>query len=238
MGVPLDEFMDRFSAEERQAIDARAQELIAEEISLRDLRKALGRTQAALAAKLGLKQENVSRVEARTDMLLSTLDGYLRAMGGRLRLTVEFKDRPPVLLSGLAQIAAKKAGTRLTDKKTAPARTQRKRAGPARTPPKPPGVRRAATSAGSSASKRPTAARARVDARSMPTVIAVVAVRARPVACIGGGGPVGGGGGGEQLQPPRIVALRRLRAVQLPEQALRFPVAVAGGAGEPGARFD
>jgi DNA-binding XRE family transcriptional regulator len=104
MGVPLKDFMARFSAEERERIEARTQELVAEEMSLRALRKAMGKTQAAMADKLGLKQENVSRVEKRTDMLLSTLDGYLRALGGRLHLVAEFKDRPPVRLSGLADI--------------------------------------------------------------------------------------------------------------------------------------
>lgn len=104
MGVPLDKFMDRFSAEERQAIDARADALVAEEMSLRALRKAMGKTQVAVAGKLGLKQENVSRVEQRTDMLLSTLDGYLRAVGGRLRLMVEFEGRAPVRLAGLGAI--------------------------------------------------------------------------------------------------------------------------------------
>lgn len=121
MGVPLNKFMDRFSAEEREAIDTRAQALVAEEMSLRALRKAMGKTQVEVAGKLGLKQENISRVEQRADMLLSTLDGYLRAVGGRLRLVVEFKDRPPVRLAGLGAIdppimrrAAKAAVAKLT----------------------------------------------------------------------------------------------------------------------------
>lgn len=114
MGVPLDKFLSRFSPEERRVVDARAQALIAEEMSLRDLRKAMGKTQAAMAEKLGLKQENISRVEKRADMLLSTLDGYLRAMGGQLRLVVEFEDRAPVRLSGLADIGS--AATHRTGK--------------------------------------------------------------------------------------------------------------------------
>ena len=65
-------------------------------MSLRDLRKALGKTQVTMADRLGIKQENVSRIEQRSDMLLSTLNSYLRSMGGRLRLVAEFEGRPPV----------------------------------------------------------------------------------------------------------------------------------------------
>ena len=40
-------------------------------------------------------------MEQQSDLLLSTLRSYVKAMGGKLRLTVEFPDRPPVSLEGL-----------------------------------------------------------------------------------------------------------------------------------------
>lgn len=104
MGVPLDEVLARLPPDEREAVAVRTAELVAREMSLRDLRKALGKTQAAIADRLGIKQENVSRIEQRSDMLLSTLNNYLRGMGGRLRLVAEFAGRPPVELSGLADV--------------------------------------------------------------------------------------------------------------------------------------
>ena len=104
MGVKLEEMLGRLPADRRKRIDARAADLIAEELSLRALRKAMGQTQAAVAKKLGMKQENVSRIEQRADVLLSTLDGYLRALGGSLRLVAEFRDRAPVTLSGFGEI--------------------------------------------------------------------------------------------------------------------------------------
>lgn len=119
-GVSLQEMMDRLPEEERQAVEARARELIAEEMTLRDLRRAMGQTQVAMAAKLRMKQENVSRVEQRTDMLLSTLAGYVDALGGRLRLVAEFEGRPPVQIADLASVTpmepevgrpARRAGT-------------------------------------------------------------------------------------------------------------------------------
>jgi transcriptional regulator with XRE-family HTH domain len=104
MGVKLAEIMDRLPEGRRRKVEARADELIAEEMSLRELRKALGKTQAAVAKKLGMKQENVSRIEQRADVLLSTLNGYLRSLGGNLRLVVEFKDRGPVTLGGFRDL--------------------------------------------------------------------------------------------------------------------------------------
>ena len=102
--VTADAFIGRFSAEDRAKIDARANELIAEELTLRDLRKACDLTQAQLATTLGLGQERVSRLEQRSDMLISTLASYVKAMGGNLKLVVQFPDRPPVTLAHLADL--------------------------------------------------------------------------------------------------------------------------------------
>ena len=69
----LDKRLDGLSPSRRRRIEERARDLIAEEMSLRDLRKAREQTQASVAAKLGINQENVSRIEQRSDLLLSTL---------------------------------------------------------------------------------------------------------------------------------------------------------------------
>ena len=101
MTVTLKEVLDRLPRAERGAIAARTKELLAEEMSLRDLRRAHELTQERLAESLGIGQEGVSRLEKRADLLLSTLRGYIEAMGGRLRLVADFPDRPPVVLAGL-----------------------------------------------------------------------------------------------------------------------------------------
>jgi transcriptional regulator with XRE-family HTH domain len=108
MAVGLEEKLARLSGERRVRVDARAAELIAEEMTLRDLRRAQGRTQVHLARALGVKQETVSRLEKRSDMLLSTLRGYVEAMGGELDLLAKFPDRPPVRLKTLAAVLAPK----------------------------------------------------------------------------------------------------------------------------------
>jgi transcriptional regulator with XRE-family HTH domain len=92
----------------RQAkIAARTQELIAEEMTLRDLRKAQKLTQGQMAAVLKIGQDSVSRIEKRSDLMLSTMRSYVEAMGGSLDLVVRFADRGPVVLSSLGRSGAK-----------------------------------------------------------------------------------------------------------------------------------
>ncbi|MEX2354228.1 MAG: helix-turn-helix transcriptional regulator [Gammaproteobacteria bacterium] len=111
MGRTLNQKIATLPARRRARVEARASELIDEEMSLRELRKALDLTQIDLAGRLGVGQDTVSRYEQRTDMLLSTLQGYLKAMGGRLTILAEFPNRSPVKITNLRDIGhSKKAG--------------------------------------------------------------------------------------------------------------------------------
>ena len=100
----LREEIEALPEDRRKRVEELAAALIAEEMTLRDLRKARNQTQARVAEKLGINQENVSRIEQRSDLLLSTLSGYVEAMGGKLNLVAEFPDRPPVALTGIAAL--------------------------------------------------------------------------------------------------------------------------------------
>ena len=97
--------IQQLPATRRKKVKARAAELIAEEMSLRDLRKAMNRTQVEVAKVLKVGQDTVSRYEQRSDMLLSTLQGYVHAMGGELDLIVTFPNRKPVKLKSLSEFA-------------------------------------------------------------------------------------------------------------------------------------
>ncbi len=99
MAVPLDKVMKKFTPAQRARVEARAKELIEEELTLRDLRQAQHLTQERMAELLGVEQENVSRLERRADLLLSTLSSYVAAMGGKLRLVAEFPNRKPVTVA-------------------------------------------------------------------------------------------------------------------------------------------
>lgn len=59
-----------------------------ERMTLRDIRKDLGRTQVQVAEKAGMSQGDLSRLERRTDHLLSTLERYAAALGGELDIAV------------------------------------------------------------------------------------------------------------------------------------------------------
>lgn len=102
MTTSVRDIMKGLSPARRKKIEARADELRAEEMSLRDLRQALTLTQLRMAKTLGIGQDGVSRLEQRSDLLLSTLRSYIEAMGGQLTLIAEFPDREPVMLSGLS----------------------------------------------------------------------------------------------------------------------------------------
>jgi transcriptional regulator with XRE-family HTH domain len=77
--------------------------LIAEEMTLRELRRARKLTQVKMAKTLGVTQDSVSRLEKRSDLLLSTLRKTVAAMGGNLSLVAQFPDRAPVVLAGIAE---------------------------------------------------------------------------------------------------------------------------------------
>jgi hypothetical protein len=105
MGLTVRQAIARLPAKRRAKINARATQLIAEEKSLQDLRKAMNRTQVQVAKALNVGQDTISRYEQRTDMLLSTLQGYIEAMGGELHLVARFPNRPPVRIKGLRDLA-------------------------------------------------------------------------------------------------------------------------------------
>jgi DNA-binding transcriptional regulator YiaG len=62
------------------------------QMGLAALRQAADLTQVELAKKLGVSQAAVSRIEQPDDLLLSTLNAYLQAVGGNARVIVQFAD--------------------------------------------------------------------------------------------------------------------------------------------------
>jgi DNA-binding XRE family transcriptional regulator len=104
MTVSLEKMLERLPPARRAKIAARAREIVAEAKTLQELRRARALTQQRLAKRLGIKQDGVSRIEQRSDLLLSTLREYVAAMGGQLELVARFPDRAPVALTGLAEL--------------------------------------------------------------------------------------------------------------------------------------
>lgn len=100
MTISLEEMLAELPVGRRERIEKHAAELIAVELSLRELRRLRKLTQTRLSKKLKIGQEGVSRIEKRTDLYLSTLRSYVEAVGGKLSLIVEFPDQAAVTLAG------------------------------------------------------------------------------------------------------------------------------------------
>lgn len=113
MARKLDDVIAALPEDRQQRIKARAMELA----TLKDLRLAAQKTQEELAAALGVGQDAISRLEKRSDMLLSTLRHYVEGMGGTLELVARFPNRPPVVIEHLGPEAA-------TTAKAVPRRTR------------------------------------------------------------------------------------------------------------------
>ena len=105
-GKILQEIWDNLPDERKQRIQARTEELEMEYLTLQELRKNAGLTQAAISQKLNMPQPNVSRLERESDMLLSTLRNYVNAMGGVLTISVELPYKPPVRLNLLSDLVS------------------------------------------------------------------------------------------------------------------------------------
>jgi transcriptional regulator with XRE-family HTH domain len=103
MSRNVNDIIRTLSSAQQKKVEARAAELIAEEMTLQELRRARKLTQVSVAKALGITQDSVSRLEKRSDILLSTLRKTVQVMGGNLSLVAEFPDRAPVVLSGIAE---------------------------------------------------------------------------------------------------------------------------------------
>jgi Helix-turn-helix domain len=98
--IPLKQVIAGFSPARKKHIKARAGELIAEEMALRDIRKSRALTQEQVAKRLGGKQVYVSRLESRSDVKVSTLRDYVHALGGELQLMVTFPEGEKTKIRG------------------------------------------------------------------------------------------------------------------------------------------
>lgn len=102
MAKNVDSIIATLSPTQRKKVKARAKELISEELTLQELRQARKLTQVRMAKTLKVAQKQISVIEKRTDMHISTLRRAIEAMGGNLLLVATFPDRPPVTLAGIA----------------------------------------------------------------------------------------------------------------------------------------
>lgn len=91
MAKKFSELEAKMSLESRKRSDALYRDMLTE-MPLNELRQARALSQAKLAETLHVNQAAVSKTERRTDMYISTLRAYIRAMGGDLEIVARFPD--------------------------------------------------------------------------------------------------------------------------------------------------
>ena len=82
---------EKMSSKARAMAESKAQKML-KEMPIQELRQARHLSQEKLAKILDTKQANVSQIERRTDMYISTLRSYIEAMGGQLKIVAQFPD--------------------------------------------------------------------------------------------------------------------------------------------------
>ncbi|MDE0343441.1 MAG: helix-turn-helix transcriptional regulator [Deltaproteobacteria bacterium] len=82
MGLNVEDVIAGLDPAKHRKVEELAAEFISEEMTLCDRRKARHLTQVSVARELGVSQDAVSRIEQRSDLLLSTLRRTIEAMGG------------------------------------------------------------------------------------------------------------------------------------------------------------
>jgi len=91
MAKNFKELREKMSSESRERSRLLAAKYRAE-MPLDELREAREMTQVHLARILKVNQAAVSKMERRTDMYISTLQDFIRAMGGELKITARFPE--------------------------------------------------------------------------------------------------------------------------------------------------
>ena len=62
-------------------------------VTMRELRAFAGKSQVEVAEAMGVAQAEVSRLEGRADTKLSTIERYVKALGGEVEVVARFGDR-------------------------------------------------------------------------------------------------------------------------------------------------
>ena len=108
MGRSIDNVIAGMPKARRDRIESKAVRLARQMIehadSLGDIRKAMSKTQTEIARELGVGQVAVAQLEKRSDLLLSTLQRYVRAAGAELSLIVHTKQGAEIVLQNLGDL--------------------------------------------------------------------------------------------------------------------------------------
>jgi ribosome-binding protein aMBF1 (putative translation factor) len=91
MANSFSKLKSKMSPHAKKAVASQVKKMLAK-MPLQELRQAKQLSQEHLAEVLDTKQANISRIERRTDMYISTLRSYIEAMGGELEIIAKFPE--------------------------------------------------------------------------------------------------------------------------------------------------
>lgn len=95
--VPFSELTKDFTEEDRQLGAETKRVLLIEYDLVAQLRKDQELTQKEVAELMEIRQAAISKIENQEDVLISTLERYVRALGGELEIRAKFPDREVTL---------------------------------------------------------------------------------------------------------------------------------------------
>lgn len=104
VAISLEDYIKTLPLECQEAIERRARQMIEEEKTWRELRKAAACSQVQLAQTLGVNQAAISKIERHADMYVSTLRSFVEKMGGSLDIIATFPHKAPVKISQLQDL--------------------------------------------------------------------------------------------------------------------------------------
>src|SRR5437763_9045799 len=99
MARSFEDILGSLPPERQKIINEGIERLVAEEMTLQELRKAHNYSQKVLANNLEVNQATISKMERQADMLISTLRSFIEAMGGSLEIIAAFQNHTPVKLN-------------------------------------------------------------------------------------------------------------------------------------------
>lgn len=106
MAKSYNQLLEKVKPEVREQAEEKTKKLLLE-MHLNELRKARKKSQVVIGKKLNIKQAAISRIESRTDMYISTLRDYIKALGGELEIVARFQDMD-VKIDQFKELAAEK----------------------------------------------------------------------------------------------------------------------------------
>jgi transcriptional regulator with XRE-family HTH domain len=115
MAKKFSELRNKMSATARAESEREYRRML-EDMPLQQLRAARNLTQENLAKALHVNQSEISKIENRTDMYVSTLESYIKAMGGSMVIRVTFPDGSTVNLTQFRDLADRSDETKRSTK--------------------------------------------------------------------------------------------------------------------------